>query len=63
MRVLVYETDQKTIIGLGEMHREDVQVVDDNDNTKILCTLKDHPHITLDKGGIVLGCECWWEPV
>lgn len=63
MRVRVFEPDMKILMGLGEMHREDLRIVDDNDDSKILCVLKDHPHITLDDGRVVLGCTCWWEPL
>lgn len=63
MRVRVFETDKKTLIGLGEMHREDLDIVSDNDHKNVICTLRDHPHIDLDDGRVMFGCECWWEPL
>ncbi len=61
MRVKVYAPDDKTkFIGFGEMHREELIIVDDNDETKIVCKLPDHPHIKLDNGDMIVGLECWW---
>jgi len=63
--VAVFEPDDPDIfIGTGIMVREDLTVVADNDDNKVLFTLKDHPKITMDNDGeIYYGIECWWIPV
>jgi hypothetical protein len=61
MNVKVWSADQSKYLGVGEMHREDLRVVDDKDETKVLCILPDHPHIIMENGDILYGCECWWE--
>lgn len=63
MQVVVFDTDNKIPIGVGEMHLEDLRVVDDDDDTKILFILKDHPHIVMEDGKLFAGIECWWMPV
>jgi hypothetical protein len=60
MKVKVWNADQSKYLGVGEMHREDLKIVDDNDETKVICTLPDHPHIRMENGDILAGCECWW---
>jgi hypothetical protein len=61
MKVRVFSPDQQEFIGIGEMHREDLTVVDDNDESKVICILPDHPHIVMDDGTTLCGIECWWE--
>ena len=55
-------TQDSEIIGCGECRREDVKVVDDDDS-KIVYTLHDHPVITLEDGNMICGIECWWIPL
>lgn len=61
MEVVVFTAEHEELVGAGELHREDLHVVDDKD--KIIFTLKDHPHIIMEDGEIILGLECWWIPM
>lgn len=66
MKVVVFppDGDGDLLIGIGDMHREDVPVIDDDDDSKILYVLKDHPVIVMEEtGDIYCGIECWWIPV
>jgi hypothetical protein len=63
MKVAVFTPDTQEPMGIGEMHLEDLEVVDDDDETKVLYVLKDHPHILMEDGEIITGIECWWTTI
>ena len=64
MKVLVFEPDNpREPKGIGELvRREDLNIVDDCDETKILLTIPNHPVIIMEDGEIVYGIDCWWCP-
>jgi len=66
MKVCVFDAhDPEMPIGIGDLcRREDLQIVDDKDDSKILCTIPNQPVIVMEEtGDIVYGIECWWVPV
>lgn len=60
---MVFESKTLDPIGIGELGYEDVTVVDDNDDSKVLFTLEHHPRIVMEDGEILYGIECWWTPL
>ena len=64
MKVMVFESDTQEPIGIGDLCRyEDLNVVDDDDPTKVLMTFPDHPVIVMEDGEIIYGINCWWCPI
>jgi hypothetical protein len=61
--VVVFDlTEEMNILGLGSCRIEDVTIVNDDD-TKVLDVLHDHPVITMEDGEMICGIECWWIPL
>jgi hypothetical protein len=66
MKVMVFDAkDPEIPIGMGDLCRtEDIQIASDEDMSRIVCTIKDHPVIVMEEtGDILYGIECWWCPV
>lgn len=65
MKVMVFEAhDPEIPIGMGDLCRtEDIQVCTDEDMSRVVFVLKDHPVIVMEDGEVLRGIECWWCPV
>ena len=51
-KVKVHSADMKEFLGGGEIVAQETHF-----------GVSEVPRIQLDSGGIVMGFECWWEPV